>query len=132
MTHNNNNHIEVVEEASFKAGGAKEDVGIGTYNKSKSDSRNCHYCGKQGHWARECRKKESDLRNGILQQNNYASSSKQAEDRYEHLFVMQHMLNTVATNVSTNVDNVWYVDSGAFNHMTYHGEWFRDAKIWKN
>jgi hypothetical protein len=34
----------------------------------------------------------------------------------------------VAANVSTNVDNVWYVDSGASNHMTYHGEWFRDVK----
>jgi hypothetical protein len=50
------------------------------------------------------------------------------KDRYEHLFVVQHMLNTVATNVSTNADNVWYVDSRAFNHMTYHGEWFRDVK----
>jgi len=25
-------------------------------------------------------------------------------------------------------NNVWYVDSGASNHMTSHGEWFRDAK----
>ncbi len=32
VTHNNNSHIEVVEEASLKAGGAKEDVAIGTYN----------------------------------------------------------------------------------------------------
>jgi hypothetical protein len=57
------------------------------------------------------------MRNGRLQQNNYASSSKQAEDRYEHLFVVQHMLNTVGANVSTNANNVWY-----------HGEWFRDVK----
>ncbi len=28
--------------------------------------------------------------------------------------------------VSNN--NVWYVDSGASNHMTSHGEWFRDIK----
>jgi hypothetical protein len=68
------------------------------------------------------------MKNGRKQQNNYASSSKQAENRYEHLFVVQHMLNTVAANVSTNADNVWYVDSGASNHMTYHGEWFRDVK----
>jgi hypothetical protein len=68
------------------------------------------------------------MRNGRLQQNNYASSSKHVEDRYEHLFVVQHMLNTVATNVSTNADNVWYVDLGASNHMTYHGERFRDVK----
>jgi len=32
MIHNNNSHIEVVEEANLKAGGAKEDVAIGTDN----------------------------------------------------------------------------------------------------
>jgi hypothetical protein len=32
MTHNNNSHTKVVEEASFKAGEAKEDVVIGTDN----------------------------------------------------------------------------------------------------
>jgi hypothetical protein len=33
MTHINNNHTELVEEASLKVGGAKEDVAIGTNNK---------------------------------------------------------------------------------------------------
>ncbi len=32
MTHSNNRHTKVVEEASFKARGAKEDVAIGTNN----------------------------------------------------------------------------------------------------
>jgi hypothetical protein len=32
MTHNNNNHTEVVEHVSLKVGGAKEVVAIGTYN----------------------------------------------------------------------------------------------------
>ncbi len=32
MTHDNNSHTKVVEEASLKARGAKEDVAIGTYN----------------------------------------------------------------------------------------------------
>jgi hypothetical protein len=48
------------------------------------------------------------------------------------IYVMQHMLNTLATNVSTNVDNVWSVDSRASNHMTYHGEWFKDVKNMEN
>jgi hypothetical protein len=39
---------------------------------------------------------------------------------------MQHMANSMIGGVSDN--NVWYVDSGASNHMTSHGEWFRDAK----
>jgi hypothetical protein len=39
---------------------------------------------------------------------------------------MQHMANSMIGGVLDN--NVWYVDSGASNHMTSHGEWFRDAK----
>jgi hypothetical protein len=39
---------------------------------------------------------------------------------------MQHMANSMIGGVSNN--NVWYVDSRASNHMTSHGEWFRDAK----
>ena len=39
---------------------------------------------------------------------------------------MQHMMNSMsAPNVSTCGENVWYMDSGASNHMTGHGEWFK-------
>ena len=38
---------------------------------------------------------------------------------------MQHMLNSMSTDVSTCGENVWYVDSGASNHMISHGEWFK-------
>ena len=56
---------------------------------------------------------------------NYASSSKTNEDN-ERLFVMQHVLNSIFDDVSKCGTNVWYVDSGALNHMTSHGEWFQD------
>jgi len=36
------------------------------------------------------------------------------------------MANSMIRGVSNN--NVSYVDFGASNHMTSHGEWFRDAK----
>jgi len=39
---------------------------------------------------------------------------------------MQHMANSMIGGVLNN--NVWYVDSGASNHMTSHGEWFKDIK----
>ena len=42
---------------------------------------------------------------------------------------MQHMMNSMsAANVSTCAENVWYVDSGASNHMTYHHNWFSEMK----
>jgi len=40
--------------------------------------------------------------------------------------MMQHMANSMIGGVSDN--NVWHVDSGTSNHMTSHGEWFRDTK----
>jgi hypothetical protein len=67
--------------------------------------------------------KEHDARNGKLQQGNYESTSNQGD---EQLFVMQHMANSMIGGVSNN--NVWFVDSGASNHMTSHGEWFRNTK----
>jgi hypothetical protein len=36
------------------------------------------------------------------------------------------MANSMIGGVSYN--NVWYVDFGASNHMTSHGEWFRDTR----
>jgi hypothetical protein len=36
------------------------------------------------------------------------------------------MENSIIGVVSDN--NVWYVDFGASNHMTSHGEWFKDTK----
>ncbi len=47
----------------------------------------------------------------------------------EQLFVMQHMANSMIRGVLDN--NVWYVGSGASNHMTTHGEWFKDTKYLK-
>jgi len=39
---------------------------------------------------------------------------------------MQHMANSMIGGVSNN--NVRFVDFGASNHITSHGEWFRDTK----
>ena len=41
---------------------------------------------------------------------------------------MQHMINSMSADVSTLGENVWYVDSGASNHMTGHGEWFKEMQ----
>jgi hypothetical protein len=38
---------------------------------------------------------------------------------------MQHMANSM---IGVSDNNVWYVDSGALNHMTSHAEWFKDTR----
>ena len=37
------------------------------------------------------------------------------------------MVNAMTADIHASED-VWYVDSGASNHMTSRGEWFRDMK----
>jgi hypothetical protein len=89
MTHSNDSHTEEVEEASLKAGGAKEDMAIGTKNNLDQILEIVIIVANQAIGPENVgKKKDNDMRNGRLQQNNYASSSKQAEDRYEHLFVV--------------------------------------------
>ena len=92
--------------------------------KSDSDANSgCWTCGKLDHFERDCPWKEQGNRK---QQGNYASSSNQHDP--ERMFVMQHMINSMSASVSTGAENVWYVDSGASNHMTGHGEWFKDMQ----
>ena len=62
-----------------------------------------------------------------MQQNIYASSSKNVEDN-ERLFVVQHVMKSVAKNTTKGGDALWYVDSSASNHITNHGEWFKEMK----
>ena len=52
-----------------------------------------------------------------------SSSNNDSDGR---LFVMQHMMSVVANEVDSN--DVWYVDSGASNHMTCHHTWFNEMK----
>jgi hypothetical protein len=108
---------------NFKGRGSHGGRGGSHRNQQPNSNSNCYYYGKLGHMTKNCYQREHDAQNGKLQQGNYASISNQGD---EHMFVMQHMANSMIEGVSNN--NVLYVDSGASNHMTSHGEWFRDTK----
>ena len=47
----------------------------------------------------------------------------------EDFFVMRHRANFMTASNPTNtskLEDVWFVDSGASNHMTYHEDWFKE------
>ena len=47
------------------------------------------------------------------------------------MFVMRHKANSmIASNLTktSKQEDVWFVDSGATNHMTAHEVWFRDLR----
>ena len=70
------------------------------------------------------------MKNGRVQQNNYVLSSKNNDDS-KRLFMMQHKVNAMFAQVSTNANNLWYVDLGALNHMTCHDQWFKKMECAK-
>ena len=71
----------------------------------------------------------SDLVFTSRQLTNYTSNSDH-NDR-DGMFVMRHRVNSMQASNLTNTSNsedVWFVDSGASNHMTSHEDWFRDLR----
>ena len=45
---------------------------------------------------------------------------------------MQHVMTAMPDDVPNGLYNVWYVDLGASNHMTSHGEWLKDMQTLQN
>ena len=91
----------------------------------------CWYCGKKGHKESECWKKCTDSEKtrsgsgqtdkGTRQRSHYVEGSGKVEKG--STFVTRHEANSMKTTTPKS-DKVWYVYSGASNHMTSHKEWF--------
>ena len=78
---------------------------------------------------RQCRKKKSESAFTSWQLVNYASNSDY--DDHGRMFIMRHKANSMTASNPTNTSNsedVWFVDSGASNHMTSHEDWFWELR----
>ena len=102
----------------------------------RSHSSECGYCRKYGHYEEECRKKACNSASTGQQLTNYASNSdyddcsgismNHATDESDYgdrcrMFVMRQKAQSMLAQASTSTsasNNVWFVDSGASNHMT--------------
>jgi hypothetical protein len=72
----------------------------------------CHYCGKKGHWASECRRKLFNKKNGKKNQAEQANDAEEVD-----AFFASHISKTPTT---------WYIDSGTSQHLSpdknlFHG-----------
>jgi hypothetical protein len=90
----------------------------------------CRYCGKKGHWARECRKKkraeahlareqDGDEEGGALLMAQVCALTEFSEE------IVDAPVHLVEDRAQVNLgregnahEGVWYLDTGASNHMT--------------
>lgn len=97
----------------------------------------CNYCHKQGHWARECfkRQRNQQYKQGEDGQNKNNRHSLMVEketskgqiggqlkssDNESHLFILQSEMS------QGKIKDAWYADSGATDHMSFQRECFKN------
>ncbi|CAI5952680.1 unnamed protein product [Closterium sp. NIES-64] len=118
---------ESVETAMFSGGssGGKSKWSKGATKKSyggsdrgKGNASNgaskCHYCGKAGHFWRECRKRPSDWTPSKARnhEGNAHTTSGEADDSSESIVLL-------AGDGNNTPSNAWFLDTGATQHMTH-------------
>jgi hypothetical protein len=93
------------------------------YNTGKGERRkgNCRYCGKTGHWAKECRKAK---RGHEQQQANLAQAAEEEAPALMMAIVTESkenqaiFLNEEKVIPMPSLDGLWYFNTGASSHMT--------------
>ncbi|OQR84114.1 hypothetical protein ACHHYP_13876 [Achlya hypogyna] len=107
----------------------------------QTSERACHYCHVQGHMARECRNKQSDINKGIIQDarlarqrtarsRKYSGARRRLSDQAHHvgvsLFLVEDATPTrtlehetaLAVHVLSEMSDNFLLDSGASSHLT--------------
>ncbi|CAI7866933.1 unnamed protein product [Closterium sp. NIES-53] len=104
------------KKSTWSKGATKNSSGgsdCGKRNTSNGSSK-CHYCGKAGHFWRECRKCPSDWTPSKAQnhEGNAHTASGDAEDSRESIV-------SLAGDVTNTPSDAWFLNTGATQHMTH-------------
>ena len=106
--------------AKAKAKGEKKKDG------KKKFKGKCHYCGKSGHMAKECRKKEKDEKDGTSRSSSKGKDAVNMSEAELELFIaIEEVCSSAQASKS---DDSWVLDSGATRHMTSKKEWLHSLR----
>lgn len=83
---------------------------------------NCNYCGKRGHWAKECYKRQREQGSKPKQDRHNLMIRKESGDDKSHVFML------CAQQSQSKYRNLFYADSGATDHMSFQRELFTNFR----
>ena len=83
----------------------------------------CFYCGKPGHYAKDCykRKANESKKNFRKHNGNYVKTDTSINDGFKN---MKLIIYEAALFAETDDEYAWFIDSGASAHMSCVKEWF--------
>ncbi|XP_042756658.2 retrovirus-related Pol polyprotein from transposon TNT 1-94 [Lactuca sativa] len=110
----------------------KERSQNGGHNQDKSDIQ-CYNCQEFGHYAAECKnpRKERNYESNLIQEDNEPAlllSSLEAKEEAGEVFLNEENVNPKlrSNGDSASDSNMWYLDTGASNHMTGNRSKFQE------
>lgn len=90
-------------------------------NSKSSRDYVCYYCGKRGHFAKNCVKGSSDQFKQRRDSENYVDRDEAISHDFRNLKLF---VSNASLLVENNDDNSWFIDFGASNHMSCKIDWF--------
>lgn len=101
--------------------------GLRPQNQLKRKDGDCYYCGKKGHYARDCRKKKRE-KEKKRSQTSYKSSENCAFTLIKNETSSTSLTKEVQKLLQADTKDVWLTDSGSSCHVTFHKEWLSDYR----
>lgn len=107
-----------------------------SFGENKKFNGTCHYCKKQGHMIKDCRKRKNSESTQSKTSSSGKENDNQAKDNTKEapkgslLIAINKPANLKVTKMVSDefTNSIWIVDSGASFHMTSHLEWLSDYR----
>lgn len=85
------------------------------------NSKSCYYCGKLGHYTKNCRKKNFNESKYKRHACNFVDREETINDDFKNIKLF---ISDVTLSLEEDDCNSWFIYLGASIHMTCHRHWF--------